>query len=225
MPALPAVSEVLRVALIGTLGGDTNVVNRFYIDFAGGSGTNPGLATACTSIANSWNTNLAGLFPPDYTLAQVTAEDLTSSTSPVASATVSHPGTRSGNALAAGQAAVVRCHIGRRYRGGHPRQYLACFTNTDLANAQTWQPASMASLQSAFAAFMTGVCNAVNTWTSDTGAQQTNVSYYQGFTNRTYPSGRIYPVPNVRATPVTDLVTSYSVNPHVGSQRRRNQTP
>ena len=225
MPALPAVYEVLRIALVGTLGGDTNVVNRFYINYTGPAGSASALATCCASIATAWNTDLASLFPTDYTLTAVYAEDLTSSTAPVADALVSHAGTRSGNALAAGQAAVVRNHIARRYRGGHPRTYLSCFTNTDLATAQTWQSASISALASGWSAFIAATVSAVNTWCSGGPSNHASVSFYEGFTNRTYPSGRIYPVPNVRTTPVVDPVTSYSVNPHIGSQRRRNQTP
>ena len=225
MAPLPAVSDVLRLTLTGTLGGDTNVLNRLFVQMYAPAGGASALTTCLTSIATAWNTDLAPLFPNDFTLTGVGAEDLTSSTSIVGNVSVSHAGTRSGNALAAGQAAVVRFHVARRYRGGHPRAYLPCLTNTDLATAQTWQPASIAALQSAWTTFMGAVETAVGIFCGVSAPDHVNVSYYAGFTNRTYPSGRIYPVPTRRSTPVVDTVSSYSVNPHVGSQRRRNQTP
>jgi hypothetical protein len=49
-----------------------------------------------------------------------------------------------------------------------------------------------------------------------------NVSYFQGFHNFTFPSGRVKAIPTVRPVPVVDLINNFSVNPHVGSQRRRN---
>ena len=223
LPPLPAAASVLRTALVGTLGGDTNVVNRFFTSYGGTAGTNATANTFCASVATAWNTNLAPLFPSDYTLTRVDTEDLTSATSPVGTSATSHVGTRSGNALAAGQAAVVRNHISRRYRGGHPRTYLSCFTNTDLQTAQTWAASSMSSLATAWAAFMAAVATAANTYGGGGGSQHCNVSYYSGFTNVTGPTGRARAKSTVRSSSVIDLVVNYTINPHVGSQRRRNQ--
>jgi hypothetical protein len=61
-----------------------------------------------------------------------------------------------------------------------------------------------------------------NAPTALTPAFQVNVSYFSGFTNVTFPSGRIRPVPKLRSVPLVDTVTSWSTNPNVASQRRRN---
>lgn len=212
------------VSLIGTLDNDTDVVNRFFMDYASGSPPTS-LNTMCTGIGTDWGTDMKALFGTPYTLTAVEAIDLASSTAPVGAIGTSVTGTRSGTRISASSCAIVRFHIGRRYRGGHPRAYLAAGTTSDLTTEQQWSAAFTAAVGSAWATFIGHVAARVNTAYGISVSRHMNVSYYHGFTNVTYPSGRTYPRPTLRVTPVVDPVLSYTVNPHVGSQRRRNQTP
>lgn len=224
MPPLPNVNDVLRIALIGKYDNDVDVVNRVYISVTGG--TPPvSLNTMCSTIAGNWNTDLAAQAGVHFTLTEVDAEDLTSSTSPVGAITTSHIGTRSGGPLTGATCALLRFHIGRRYRGGHPRIYLPYGTDTDLTDVQTWTTAFLSGLTTAWTTFIGHVISAANTAYAVGVAAHINVSYYEGFTNITYPSGRIYPRPTLRTTPLQDDVLSYTANPKIASQRRRNLTP
>lgn len=217
----------VRVALIQSRGTDTDVVNRFFIQYTGSAGTSAGLNTACTSIATAWNTNLAPWMGTQVTLTQVVAEDLSASTAPIGSALVSHTGSRTGTNLTAGQCVVVKNEISRRYRGGHPRTYLPAFTATDLTSANVWNTSSTSGLVTSWAAFITSAQSAINTYSSGAGAQMVNISYYNGFHNVTSPTtGRVRSIPTLRSpSPVIDVVTSFAANPNVCSQRRRNQAP
>lgn len=224
MPALPAAPETIRVALVGKLDEDSDVVSRFYCRYF--TGTPPAsLNTAAAAIATRWNTDLAAMFSLAYTLTEVDLEDLTSSTAPVGAAVTSHAGTRGGVGLSASACALLRFHIGRRYRGGHPRMYLAAGGSGDLFDRQTWTTAFLTALTTAWTTFIGHVLTDLNTAYGASDFQHVNLSYYQGFTNVTYPSGRTYPRPTVRGAPVIDDVLSYTANPKVASQRRRNLTP
>ena len=224
MPALPAVSDTVRVSLIGSLAEDSLVVSRFYMRYFTGSPP-ADLDTAATAIAGHWNTDLAAATRSDYTLTQVELEDLTSATSPVGVAVTSHAGTRSGVKLTASASALLRFKVGRRYRGGHPRLYYVGGVQSDTLDAQTWQTTYLSTLVTAWNTFIAHVVGDLNTAYGASDFAQVNVSFYQGFTNVTYPSGRTYPRPTTRATPVVDDVISVTANPKVASQRRRNLTP
>lgn len=225
MPALPDVPNVVRVATVGTFGNDIDVVNRVYFRVNTPGATPLSLNTFCASVASAWNTRLAALFDQLFTLTSTNAEDLTSAVSPVGVASTSHAGTRGGAAISGSACALVQNKIGRRYRGGHPRTYLAALTDADQASLQTWIPASLTSLTTAWSQFMSDIGGALTTAYGAANSDHVNVSYYEGFTNVTYPSGRTYPRPTLRVSPLVDTVIGYSANPNIASQRRRNLTP
>jgi hypothetical protein len=116
---------------------------------------------------------------------------------------------------------VISFHTARRYRGGHPRIYVAGVPASNLATPQTWGSGGLSVQLSAWEYFIAQFALAVPAAAGP--ATHVNVSYYQGFTNTTFPSGRIRPVPKLRSGgPIQDFITGYSVNPKVASQRRRN---
>jgi hypothetical protein len=222
VPPLPAVAAVVRVALIGSSSVDTDIVTRFYIKYAGTAPTNAQLNTFCTAVATAWATDMIGLTQPNYTLIEVTAEDLSSSTAAIGSSVVSHQGTRSGGALPASTAVVVSYTIPRRFRGGHPRGYWNAGSDTDLQTPGTWTSAFLSSMATGISAFYTAVIAAG--WTGSGALAQVAVSYYKGFANKTGPTGRAYSVPTINPSgPVVDGVGGYIIRPDLGTQRRRNQ--
>lgn len=220
MPPLPAVPATLKVALIGTLQEDTDVVNIIHFQYGGTPPTNAQLNTFAASVAAAWGTNIAPLVNPNYVLTTVDVTDLSSSTGAIGAAVVSTAGTRVGNPLTAGVAACVRHRIARRYRGGHPRTYLWAGIITDIYDEQTWKPAFITSMDAGWLAFI-GACVGAG-WTGAGGLTFVNVSYYSGFTNGTGPTGRARVIPTLRGTPVVDPINSSQLNPHFASQRRRN---
>src|SRR5579859_3052731 len=134
MPALPDFSAVFRFTLKFTYGGDVDVVNRFFQKYGG----TPGSLT--TSQADTWSAHQGSAFSNKLFLNQVTLEDLTSNVGAVGIDTTGAQGGDTGVETPAGVAVIVSESIYRRYRGGHPRQYLAGLPASNLQTPQTIQP-------------------------------------------------------------------------------------
>lgn len=224
MPPLPPVASVIRVDLIMAVGSDNNARDRIFFRFTGPGPTTADLTTLSTTIANAWGTNLAPLVGPITVLTGLNITDLTSASGAQVVTTQNKPGTRAGSNMTAGISVVVKFKINRRYRGGHPRFYFPGGVVGDLATPQTWTAGYTTAVASGFQAFITA--SILSPPTNLGALQHENVSYFSGFTNKTFPSGRTKAVPTVRVTPVKDDIVSYSANPKLGSQRRRNlQSP
>lgn len=222
MPPLPPVSKMLRVDLIQSFGTDTNIRNRLFFAYTGVGPTPTDLTTLATTIANAWSGNISSQVSSGHTLTGINITDLTSATGAQVVTAQSKAGTiGTGSALPASSSAIVKFKIGRRYRGGHPRFYLSGQVSGNFQSPQQLTSAYVSGLTTAFAAFI-AACEAAPP--ANLGAlSHENVSYFSGFTNKTYPSGRTRPVPTLRGSPTVDLVLSYSVNPRYGNQRRRIQ--
>lgn len=220
MPALPPVSKALKVVLRYTVDAVAQeIINRFFLSYSGTAPTDADLATFAASIGSEFGSHLVGLMSPAYELTQVKVEDLTSATAAVGEADPTQTGTRTGSAIGIQVAAVLSEEIARRYRGGHPRLYFPFGTVTDLADEQAWTTGFQAAVPTAWAAFLSAVGG--DGWTGAGTIAGINISYYEGFTNHTYPSGRVRPVPNLRVTPVVDAIVALQLNPLIGTQRRR----
>lgn len=223
MGPLPPVDAVLRIALKYTLDADIDVINRFFASYSGAAPSTAELDTFCTTVGTGWADELADIAPTNLHLVEVTAEDLTSATAASGTATVSHAGTAGSVTDTAARCLIVKRLIARRYRGGHPRLYLPYGVGADTTTSQTWNPTFVTTAVAAWVSFM-GVVTAAG-WSGAGTISDVNVSYFEGYTNFTFPSGRVKAIPKLRATPLVDVVTGYSGNPNLASQRRRNQTP
>jgi hypothetical protein len=221
MAPLPAVPLVLRITLHHTDGGDVNVLDRFFMAFSGTAPTDAQLNTLCTAIGTAWNSAIGPMVYTSISLTEVQAQDLTSATAAAGLAIVSHAGTRTGAGTPAALCCVLKFGIARRYRGGHPRMYTPWGTEEDFLTPQTWSTTFLGEAIAAWNLFVGDIVAAP--WSGGTIGDQVNVSYYEGFTNFTYPSGRTKALPKLRVTPLIDPIVSVGVNPHFASQRRRNQ--
>jgi hypothetical protein len=219
MPVLPPVAKVVRIDFHATYGSDTNVSNRLFFQYAGAlsaADAQTWLNSIVTDWLADWVTNLVTAY--QHTSAALT--DLTSSTAAQVFNSTSQTGINAVQGVSAGTAAVVRHKIARRYRGGHPRSYFTGFGIANQVTPNTWS-----------AGFITSFTGFFNTFTGHVATHApvavgavtfVNVSYFSGFTNHTFPSGRIKPVPTLRVTPIVDPVLSITVNPKLASQRRRD---
>lgn len=223
MPALPPVANVIRSEFKHTLQGDVDLLNRCYWEYTGTT-TGTSLFDMAEALAAAWHTNLHPLMVNVATLENVQCMDLTTTSSPVADYA---PGTTGGIStayMAAGSAAVLQFEIARRYRGGKPKMFIGGLSQSQIATTQTWNATFLADLFEAWTALAAGVLDAEYGGIT-TISHQVNVSYYEGFTNTTGPTGRAKTKPTPRETPLVDIITGYSVNPNIASQRRRNETP
>jgi hypothetical protein len=221
MPARPNVPQVLQwVDTITDFGADLRTINKRFISYSGTAPTVAELSVLAATALTAWASDMAPLYDANKGIENVEFTDLSSATSAVGQAAAQHIGTRTGGALAAGTATVLSKHIARRYRGGHPREYLQTGVTTDLVTVNEWASAYVTAVGTGWTNYTSAVLGAP--WSGGGTLTLVNVSYYTGFTNHTFPSGRVRPVPNLRATPVVDTVLNTLVNPKVASQRRRN---
>lgn len=221
MPALPTVANVLKMTTIWTVGVDTDVASIHHLQFSGPSPSAANLTTAAGTIRAAWDTNMKALLNSNNVLTTVILQDLTTNTGAEGQSVGSNPGTRTGAQNAGGVAVVMNHAIARRYRGGHPKNFLPYGSATDLQTAQAWTSSFANSMTSGYAAFITAITGLTIGSASTTGI--VNVSYYSGFTVVISPTtGRARNVPKVRASVSPDVITSTVASTKVGSQRRRN---
>lgn len=221
MPPLASPGKVVRADFFLSVGANVRVRDRIFFSYTGAGPNTTDLTTLAGTISTAWLNQLVPQTNTSVVLTQIALTDLASSSGAQVFSTQSRSGTLAGTFLPAAVAMIVKFKIARRYRGGHPRFYLPGRVTADLSTTTTWAGASATSLATAFAAF---IAACVTTPPTNLGTMaHVNVSYFTGFTNKTFPSGRTRAVPNPRATPLVDPITSYSVNTQVGSQRRRSQ--
>lgn len=222
MPALPPVPEVIKAEVVLSDSSDTDVISRWFWQYSGTAPTAAQLNTLAQAYATSWITNFAPMYTAANELTLVKLTDLSSPSAAVGSYSLSHAGTRSGGTLPAGTAALLNAQISRRYRGGKPRVYLTAGATGDVLTAQTWATAFLTSLLTAWNT-ANGVWSA-SIWSGGTFESLVNVSYYEGFTNFTGPTGRMRARSTLRTGgPVVDDISSWSANTRFASQRRRNR--
>jgi len=202
-------------------GGDTNCEVRNFFQYVGAL-SQADAQTWVNAIAAAWVARMMAILSSTLTLTSTELTDLTSASSAQAISGTSGVGADGNPSLSASAAMVIRLKIARRYRGGHPRLYLPGLPQGNLQTDQTWTAAGMTQKLNAFNLFISDSLTAVPVAAAP--ATEVSVSYFSGFTAVTNPvTHRARNVPNVRTPPLIDAVLSHSINPHVGSQRRRNQ--
>lgn len=223
MPALPAVAKVVRVDHHYSEASDANMQVRNFFAYSGALST----ADAVTWLGNIVTAQQAFVTAAMNTSTSLVGSELTdlsSASSPQVLNSGGATGAAGANPSPTGVALVIKYHIGRRYRGGHPRNYIPGTRVTGLTNPSQWDNTYLGAFVAAWITYL-AACTA-NTNPAAIGTiTHVNVSYYLGFVNHTYPSGRVKPIPTLRATPVTDLITNVTGNPIPGTQRRRFEQP
>lgn len=221
MKTYPPVPNVLRIEVQQTIHGDQYAMNRFFQPYSGTAPTSAELSIFANDVFQAWSANMYQLQSSDVGVDKVVVTDLTSPTAASGEAAGSGVGTRAGTNLQAATCAVLQFGVPRRYRGGHPRMYLAVGVTSDLGTGNSWDAAFISLVPTQWVNFLAGF--ELSPWGGATLGKQVNVSYFAGYENVTYPSGRIKAVPSFRPTPVVDTISAFSLNKQVGSQRRRNQ--
>ena len=221
MTALPPAPGILRTSFAYQLVSNGSPIGGFRL-FLRYTGTPPSasqLVTACTNFANAWASDLAPQTSTAQQLASVTAIDLSSNTGAEGTATAVHAGTRTGTELPVDVAVLVNGQISRRYRGGKPRTYVPGGVAADTTDGRHWTGAFQSGFLTAWQSFT----NALDGSSGIAGGLSPyNVSFYEGFTVVTDPvTHRARNLPTLRSSPQLDPVIGYSINPIIGSQRRR----
>jgi hypothetical protein len=219
MPPLPTPGSVLRVTIEAGDAGDVEAGSRFFLKYTSGAPSSADLTTLAGDISAAWGTHIASLVSTAESLHGVTIVDLSSDVGNEGIWTGTVAGTRSGGFIPSSACAVVNHTIARRYRGGRPRTYLRCGTQTDLNGSNQWETTFTTAVLTGWQAFVAEVLAA--TAGSIVLADIINISFYKGFTVFTTPSGRARNIPTPRETPLLDSIVNSTVAIKVGSQRRR----
>lgn len=220
MPTPPVVPEVIRFRLTGTLQDGDAWGNRLYVLYTGSVPGAPSVLSFCESIASEWNSTWGHLLADGTLLTAVDGVDLSSTDGSGATADVSYAGGVAEGAMPNQVAANVRFDIDRRYRGGKPKAYVAGAPATAQANQSSWTTTFVNDMGTEWTAFNTAI-GAMSAGGCDlTGI--VNVSFYNGFTAvKNDITGRYRNVPTYRGSPLIDLVTSFTCDVVMGTQKRR----
>lgn len=215
MPALPNVPGVIKSVAKGVSGEATPLdwANILHFAFSGVSPTTAFLTTLAGVVASAWSTHMAPEQVSNCTLTEVDLIDLTSPTAAGVDHPVSVVGTRGDDEIPANVAYLVNYPIARRYRGGHPRQYLLVGGNADFLDAAHWSAAFTSEVINHWDAFLAAIIGYSSAGTTINGL--VNISYIDAALN---------PVPpHYRTTPIVDAIDPSIMigEQQMASQRRR----
>lgn len=223
MPALPSVSGVLKVAHKFLFNDTTIALVRYYENYTGVPPLVGDLLVLGSLFGTAFTADVAPVMSPNLSYSSVTLQDLSSPTG----ASVEFPftglvGSEVGADLPAAACFLVGEEIARRYRGGKPKMYPPLLTGSDLLTDQTWEVASATGALSAWVSFLDVIPD--NPWGGAGVVTLCSVSFYEGFTPVQNPvTLRWRNVPNVRTTPLVDLVQAIVGSPQVHFQTRRGK--
>jgi len=214
------VPKVVRVDWFWTIANGVPAQVRKFFQYAGAL-SSADAQTWVNSFNSAYNTTgFQADMPATTVLNSIMLTDLTSASSPQAIASTGRTGTNGGTSVPNSIAFVVKDRIARRYRGGHPRTYLPGVPTARLSGPDTWDATNGTNLLNDWVTYINACMAAAP---AGVGAVlEVNVSYFAGFTNHTFSSGRIRPLATPRAVPLIDAIVGHSFNPRVASQRRRN---
>jgi hypothetical protein len=204
MPALPLVPGVAKITYHGKVGARP-IDNIMHVAF----GTDFLSAAQCLAIADGMATKFLSRFGPrlsnDYALSATDCLDLGDELGNIATSAVTGAGTRGIPSLPLNVANCLTWHIGRHYRGGHPRSYFGPLTQADQADQTSWS-----------AATTSGWIAAGNGFIADVAALFTAVPGPLELVCVHYRKGNA-PL----AVPTFDAITSCACDSRIDSQRRR----
>ena len=203
MPPLPSAAGVAKIIVKQTLGG-VNVYNILHAREPGGLfWTSSQLSTLASAVRSAWVTNVIPLQGSKLTLTDVVCQDLGSNSGAEATTSGTNVGAQA-STLPSNVAVCWSWKISRRYRGGHPRTYIAA-----IPYAHETEPNSLTSTaRTSHLAAAAAIRSAINAVTVNGGtATMCAVHYYQ---NKA-----------LLGTPLISDITGVSVDDRLDSQRRR----
>lgn len=219
MPRLPFVSDVVRAQLQWQNDSGNLMYSNIYLQYEGGppnASEALGLAEAIFTAAEQF----VGDCHTTVVLVGVRVTDLSADDTGDALHAGVSTGTLEGGDLPSSTSALLNFTIGRRYRGGKPRNYFPFGDDTKLADPRTWSGGFVTAVEDDWSVFIGAVLGTVVGSTTLTA--HVNVSYYSGSTGSVIDGGtRGKTTPTRRATPQVDAIIGVSMAPRLATQRRR----
>lgn len=209
MPALPSPGQVFKT-IYKYHADDCIAENINYFSYDGASGISAAdLASFFGAVATDWNAPYVGAASTNTNGDDVQLIDLSSSTGAEDTEVNTWTGTNTGGTLPGSVAVCVSDVISRRYRGGHPRNYMMVGLGNDFESSSMkfWQAGFLTNIQNGWNSFMA-------LFPVTIGAhiiRPVNVSYYE----------TVAGVKTVRPTPLVDVIHEKIARDRVCTQRRR----
>jgi hypothetical protein len=204
---LPNVANVCKVRLIGQFYGHT-WVNVMYARFTGGTINQAALDTFSSAIRIAWVANMAARYITNSGLTSVEVTDLTTRTGLQSVDSVGGTGSDATAGAPASAAICVSLVNGKRYRGGHPRQYLSGVNASAYTNGSTISNTVANNYKNSYTAFI----NAINALTTGGATWDVvSVGFYQSAAG----------VQSYRIPPEVLKITAVKVHTRLDTQRRR----
>jgi len=215
MPVLPPAPLGIRVIFKGTYQG-SNWANIMYVQYSTGTPTVADLNTLAASIGSNYRTNVMVNSVVTCHLTSVTLVDINTDSGNAGVDLTDRTGPVALTGMPVQVCQVLSWKIARRYRGGHPRSYIAGISDSQRADFRTWSVASKNALAAGGLAFIT----AVNALSSASTGQLTlgTYSYYHGVDPVTHK-------PILRTTPLFQKYIGTGVDGRIDTQRRRLGKP
>ena len=179
--------------------------NIFHASYGGTPPTATQAATLAGNLIGAFRSSFQALVSTEYLCNLCRVTDLASSTGAVAESAAGWAGTLAGQALPNQTAMLVNWLVGRRYRGGHPRTYLAGLVQIELSNPTTWDPSYLGEWQIA-----------VNNWHS-----ALNGGAIGSFGPFSHVNVHMIHLGAYVVPPLVDPILSGAPNPTPGTQRKR----
>lgn len=215
MPPLPPVPNVLKVEIKGTYTSGYDWANVLHFTYGGGAPTSGDCASIASTVWGEYNSEFIPSTVPQQSLELVVVTDLASSTAATGEYVQHQVGTSSADKLPGNVCVLVSKYVPVRYRGGHPRTYLAIGADENLQDQGHWNSSFVTNTLTNWTNFIDGIIGTVAGTTAV--GQECAVSYYTTDYSTTPPSRvrRVAPV-------VYDIpVDGYSIQAEIASQRRR----
>jgi hypothetical protein len=217
---LPPAPKTAAFFLHTQITGGGNCLTRFHMKYTN-TISSTDATTLLTTLATSWNTRLAPITMNQYTLNQVSINDLDSRTGVESGLVVSHPGTSAGTGFGAAVAFVMSAKTALKYRGGHSRVYIPGINVGEASDQNTWSAAGQGTVFSAWTGMLADLASSPPV---GVGAMSQVVVRYISSNKADFPSGTPTPDPPwLLPSPMVLPIAAWVSNPQFGSQRRRNQ--
>jgi hypothetical protein len=214
------IAGVIRVDTGFSISGDNVTKSRWFVNYVTGPPSSANLDTCAAALDVYAADNFPAMMDSDTTYTGTELMDLSSDSGAIGAAATPAVGTRGGNPLPASAALVADYKILRRYRGGHPKNFLPWGSSDDLTTAQTWAADFIAPATAVWAGYRdTLIGNLVGAIQFES---QVSVHYFEGYTLGPASSGGFRKrIPTPVDPPTFDNVVATSYRVTVGSQRRR----
>lgn len=212
---------VVRVTTRFQVGANPFIGTAVHFTYTGGPPTIADLNAMATTAYASAVSDLVPYLAAVNNLVGVEMQDLSSALGAFGSHLAVTAGTLGGAALPAGTCVLLNEVIARRYRGGKPRTYWPLGSTSELAGPASWTSGAVTGFETGIGNYLTAVAGLTHGTTALVAA--CSVSNYSSFHTVQSPiTGRWRNIPTARPVAIPpDVLTTFTVNPIPGSQRRR----